>query len=498
MVLQRAPHRARIWGWTKSANETVYVGFDGKIYHNVSSPDTHRWEVTLDPIEASFREYTIIIKTQSDESAVLENILFGDVYLCGGQSNMQFVVSQSINGSEEIAAADKYPYIRVFTVGEGTTSTTPLDDLVTVRQPWSVASAKSIGGGAFDIFSAVCWFFGKNLFDTYGIPIGLISNNWGGTAVQVWCSSDSIKTCSKLAPPPPPNPSSLTSIFMENGIDFGAKDIPVDNSVLYNAMIHPFTPMRIRGVLWYQGESNILPGQGTTTYYSCQFPAMIADWRVKFNLTAQEMPFLFVQLAAYTQLSEGYILLPEIRLAQEVAVQLPYVAMATATDLGDPKSPWGDIHPRYKQEVGRRLALLASGLIYEKKQTGDAGPKHGRVVVSSSYPKAVVELHFMLDGTSPGEILVTKPAVCPYPDPRNCNSFEIMSSDGVWHNATIKLKQGNPSLLELHASADDRNLVPVAVRYGFSNWPLITLFNDLDVPATPFVYYLTPGFFEFQ
>lgn len=125
----------------------------------------------------------------------LEDVYFGDVWLCGGQSNMQMTVNQAFNASEEIALADKYPEIRLFTVGQGNFSSHPVQTLSSITQPWSVASSKSINGNPWAYFSAVCWFFGKNLYDRNKVPLGLISSNWGGTPVQAWSSPESLQRC---------------------------------------------------------------------------------------------------------------------------------------------------------------------------------------------------------------------------------------------------------------------------------------------------------------
>lgn len=166
---------------------------------------------------------------QTGDEVLLQDVLFGDVHLCGGQSNMQFSVAGGLNATAEIEAANDYPLIRVFTVGQKTNSSTPLQELATIEQPWSVASAKSIGDGNWSAFSAVCWFTYRAVHDALGskVPQGLISNNWGGTPIQHWVSPQVLVGCGHNAP----------------------------DSQLWNAMIAPYTvgPMRIRTAIWYQG-----------------------------------------------------------------------------------------------------------------------------------------------------------------------------------------------------------------------------------------------------
>ena len=156
--------------------------------------------------------------------------------------------------------------MRLFTVGQGTRSRAPLPKLGSVVQPWTVASSAAVGGKAWKTFSAVCWLFGKQVHDSVQVPVGLISSNWGGTPIEDWVDEASGKQCSPARPA----------------------------GILYNAMIHPFTvgPMRMTGLTWYQGESNV----GRAQYYSCAFPAMIAGWRAAFQ---QQLWFGFVQIAGY-------------------------------------------------------------------------------------------------------------------------------------------------------------------------------------------------------
>jgi sialate O-acetylesterase len=245
-----------------------------------------------------------------------------------------------------IALAAKYPQIRLFTVGQSTISPTPLATFATIEQQWSVASPASVGNGQWSFFSATCWFFGREMADKLRVPIGLVSTNWGGTYVQAWSSPDALSKCKGASE--------------ENKNTRVAFDGPNPNqpSVLWNAMVVPLLPMRITAVAWYQAEANVSP-QGDLAYI-CQFPAMIQDWSAKMN--SKSFHFYFVQLAPYW--TDDHTSLAGMRLAQEAALLLPYVGMATAVDLGDPTSDVGVIHPRDKQTVGLRLARAALNLSY--------------------------------------------------------------------------------------------------------------------------------------
>eukprot|EP00026_Physarum_polycephalum_P008241 Phypoly_transcript_08320.p1 GENE.Phypoly_transcript_08320~~Phypoly_transcript_08320.p1 ORF type:complete len:348 (+),score=41.52 Phypoly_transcript_08320:40-1083(+) len=300
MVLQRAPAKASIYGLAP-AGENVTVTFNGNSFGTIAASNGE-WSISLPPTEAG-GPYTITVDTAEGDRAVLSNVLFGEVWFCGGQSNMQFTVASAFNATEEIQAANNYPDIRVFSVGEATYSDVPLDMLKTIDLQWSVASAKTIGAGNWSYFSAVCWFTGRYLYEQLKVPVGLVSSNWGGTYIQAWSPPAALAKC-----------NITTSIGNGNNA----------NTVLYNAMIYPFLKMQIKGVLWYQAEQNYVDPQD----YVCMFPTMIQFWRAYFG---QEFPFLFVQVSTPEP--------PQIRQAQLSALPLPGVGFATAVDLSDPTSP---------------------------------------------------------------------------------------------------------------------------------------------------------------
>jgi sialate O-acetylesterase len=172
------------------------------------------WKQTLPPQPATLESTSIAINASTGETALLQNILFGDVYICGGQSNMQFSIAATTNHTAEALLANDYPHIRLFTVGQGTSSESPLQDLQTIQQEWSVANSTTVSnGGDYGPFSAVCWFFGRTIADGLDnqVPLGLISSNWGGTIVEDWSTTDGFYECNQ------PNE---------------------EQGTLYNAMIH--------------------------------------------------------------------------------------------------------------------------------------------------------------------------------------------------------------------------------------------------------------------
>eukprot|EP00731_Ephydatia_muelleri_P021229 Em0013g956a len=296
MVLQRAPRSANIWGYvgvTSGGCDQISVVFNGRTATAKLIQDNStmcRWVVSLPPTSA-IGPFNITAISKISGSISLSDVLFGDVYICSGQSNMQFTVSEVFNASEEIAMAANYPHIRLFTASLQSSST-PVLELLQVEQQWSVASPASVGGPDWGYFSATCWFFGRNLYDQLQYPIGLIDTDWGGTRVEAWSSPDALAKCN----------ASLIRIclclcFSESFISKMEGPDPNTATVLWNAMIYPFLNVTIFGAIWYQGEAN-----AGYTNYNCTFPAMIDDWRAKWYTSSYEntdpmFPFGFVQVS---------------------------------------------------------------------------------------------------------------------------------------------------------------------------------------------------------
>jgi hypothetical protein len=201
MVLQRAPASARVWG-SAPPGTAVSVSLDGERLPTVAADKNGTWRQSLPPTAASSTRTHLLEVTDGVRRTTLSDILFGDVFLCGGQSNMVFAMPAIENATAEIAAASRYPAIRLFTVGEGTGGRTGVAhaqaDLSTVLQPWSRASNVSVAsGGRFGIFSAVCWIFGRTIFEGLGgsVPVGLVASAWGGTRIESWSPDAVFEAC---------------------------------------------------------------------------------------------------------------------------------------------------------------------------------------------------------------------------------------------------------------------------------------------------------------
>ncbi|KAM6045026.1 sialate O-acetylesterase isoform 3-T3 [Theristicus caerulescens] len=286
MVLQKAPAGAVVWGYGEpGASVTVALSEDGglvvmKKTAPVKGP-SGTWTTVLDPMDPG-GPYALTAG-QGSENVTLRDIYFGDVWLCSGQSNMVMTVSQIVNASRELAAAARYPYVRVFAAAPAR-SDVELEDLERIDLPWAIPTAENLGHGNFTYFSAVCWLLGRYLYEALRYPLGLVEAAWGGTPIEAWASRRALRACGL-----PRDAGSVSPQRQLSG--------PQTPSVLWNAMIHPLLNMTLRGVAWYQGEANAFLH---TDLYNCTFPALIADWRRAFHAgsvgqTEPLLPFGFVQ-----------------------------------------------------------------------------------------------------------------------------------------------------------------------------------------------------------
>lgn len=456
MVLQRAPASAVVWGNTQPGS-TVTTTFDGKVYMSIADSDGW-WRQKLPPMLASMDSYNLTFLSSNGQNGTLNDVLFGDVYICGGQSNMQFSMGSVTNVSTERQMANAYPNIRLFTVGQGTKSDLPLGDLQTIVQEWAVASNKTIVGG--DYFSAVCWFFGRQISDAlspaHEVPIGLISNNWGGTAVELWSTPGAFKACNRTEA----------------------------SGSLYNAMIHPYTvgPMAVSGFTWYQGEANTRDDKSASDY-ACLFPAMISEWRKAFDNPSAY--FGFVQLSTWCGDPEG---IAAMRDAQLAALALPKVGYATNADHG----AGCNIHPPYKQYCGERLGNSALALQYGRDVAWKS-PSFASAAVNASI--AWVSVIIRLQDVS-GAGLTTD--VYPYnyisdvnctalnaKTPGTCGWAAVKLADKGWLNATVSVAPGGQGLM-LNTTCIKCYGPVIGTQYAWGAIPLMSAYDrGTGLPVLP-------------
>ncbi len=304
------------------------------------------------------------VKVSGKNTITLHDVLIGEVWVCSGQSNMQFDVHSVTNAKHEIAAAT-HLQIRLFTVPM-LAATQPVDD---VDAYWKECTPYSVPS-----FSAVAYFFGRSLHEQLGVPIGLIDTSWGGTRIEPWTPPVGFRSVPAVA-------SILTDMDHGQAVKRAAKSRKEKKGMpsqqiptrLYNGMIHPLVPFAIRGAIWYQGESNV--GEGML--YFDKMKALIMGWRSVWN--EGDFPFYYVQLAPFRYGKADPTALPRIWEAQTAALSVPDTGMAVINDIGNVTN----IHPQDKQDVGKRLALWALAKNYGK-QIVYSGPLYKSMSVDGS------------------------------------------------------------------------------------------------------------------
>lgn len=449
MVLQR-DMEVKIWG-RADQNESVIVRINNQEKKIVAGSEG-TWQVKLDAMAYGGPfEMTI----EGKNTIVLKNILIGDVWICSGQSNMEWRVQNSNYAQEEIAAAN-FPEIRLFDV-KHRMAAEPKDNLA--DEKWQICSPKTISA-----FSAVGYFFGQELYKNLNIPIGLISTNWGGTVSETWTSAGTISEFSEFDE----KMKKLKSINidkMPEQAQIGPNSFP---TLLYNGMVYPLLSYAIKGAIWYQGESNA----GRAFQYRKLFPAMITDWRKSWG--QGDFPFFFVQLANFRQpvAKPEESTWAELREAQNMALQLPNTGVAVIIDIGEAE----DIHPTNKQDVGYRLALAARKIAY-----GQDLVYSGPIYKSMQIEEDKIRIKFSNTGSG----LIVK-------DPYGyLKGFSISGNDHkfVWAKA---FQDGNDIIVY-----SDKMTKPVAVRYGWADNPHdVNLYNREGLPASPFRTDDWPGITE--
>lgn len=469
VLLQDSP--ANVWGWA-DPQEKVTVAFAGKTAEAVADADG-KWSVKLEGLAPSAEGE---MKISGKNQLAVKNVAVGEVWVGSGQSNMEWRVSSSTNAEQEIAAAN-FPKIRMFTVQRAPKATPQAD----CQGKWEVCTPSTVGG-----FSAVAYFFGRNLHQSLQVPIGLIHSSWGGTPAEFWTPTDVLsvdqdfqgffqgwetakanypkakanhekaveawkiaaETAKTAGQPIPRQPNEP-----RGGTDFGSP------GCLYNGMIAPLLPYTIRGAIWYQGESNA----GNAQLYRKLFPTMITSWRQRWNVG--EFPFLFVQLANFNARKVPPTGQPEdsnwaaLREAQLMTLNLKNTGMAVAIDIGEAD----DIHPRNKQDVGRRLGLAAQATVYYK-EVEFSGP----LFTSAQEEDGKMRLSFRhAEGLKAA-------------DGGKLKGFAIAGEDRkfVWAEAEI---QGDHVVLQ-----SPQVPKPVAVRYAWADNPECNLVNAASLPASPF------------
>lgn len=428
MVLQRNDTVA-IWGKDSPKTKIFVRGSWGKESEGVADKNG-RWKVNIITPEAG-GPYTVTIKGSSTKT--INNVLIGEVWLCSGQSNMQMPVKGYINmpifGSLEALVKSKNPDIRLFQV-EKNASIEPLDD---VEGKWVSSSASSLQD-----FSALAYFFGKNLNEVLDVPIGLIHTSWGGSRAEAWTDKETLLKINEKIQIPVEVPEERVN------------KVPC---LLYNAMLHPFEGFGMRGVIWYQGESNVR----RASEYSQLFSSMISSWRQKWN---DDFSFYFAQIAPYNYGEERNSAF--LREAQLQTMQsLKKTGMVVTLDVGN----CTNIHPGNKKTVADRLTYWALAKDYNIEGIPFSGPVFKEIKAEKNF--LILSFRYAENGlTSLGKGLT---------------GFEIAGSDKIFYPAQAEI-QRNKTIIVWSQNVEN----PVAVRYAFGNCVEGTLYNNYGLPASSF------------
>jgi len=471
MVLQQARQLA-IWG-TADAGEQITVTL-GEQKESATADSSGSWKVALGPLKTGGPfEMTVAGKNV----VTIHNVLVGEVWVCSGQSNMEFAVWNhgvfgGVRNAEQEVANANFPLLRLFIVKKAVAGR-PQND---VQGQWVVASPATVGS-----FSAVGYFFGRDLYQAMKFPVGLIDTSWGGTEAEAWTSDEALEAGPDLkvaADSWRQRIAEFPHVLEEYAQRLGEweksaeeaessgkvalpfPDAPKDprsyswrDAGLWNGMVAPLTPFAIAGVIWYQGESNAPFGY----QYRKVFATMIQQWRSSWG--EGDFPFLFVQLASFSVAGQPPETWPVLRESQEKTLALPKTGMAVAIDIGESY----DIHPKNKQEVGRRLALAAEAIAYGRKieyrgpTFKSARPDQGTLRVQFTHVAGGLEVR--------GPRLM---------------GFEIAGEDQQFFPAEAKIAGSEVVLSSSRVSN------PVAVRYAWANDPKCNLANKVGLPAPPF------------
>ena len=467
-----------VWGWAQP-NEKVTVEISGAS-QQVQANERGEWKAVLPAMKAG-GPYTLTVSGSS--TVRFEDVMIGEVWLCSGQSNMEMGIGMCKDAKEEIAAAD-YPGIRLLKVAKSW-KPMPEDD---IGGEWKVCTPKTVAEGGWGGFSACAYYFGRELHKKLGVAVGLIDSSWGGTCIETWTPPEGFAAVPALKqeyelvqlgdPRTPAHQQRLEQVLQETERWLAAarKALTERNLVpamptypaelqpphdvqnptaLYNGQIHPLQPFGLRGAIWYQGESN----SGEGMMYAEHTKALVGGWRQVWG--EGDFPFYFVQIAPFDYHRDPEIT-AEFWEAQAAAQAVPNTGMAVITDIGDLK----DIHPKNKQEVGRRLALWALAKTYGQDKLVYSGPVFKAMTIEGD------KLRLSFDHVGGG--LASR-------DGQPLNWFEVIDADeGGFVKAEAKIDGATVVL-----SAPDVKH-PVAMRFAWSSMAEPNFMNAEGLPAGAF------------
>jgi sialate O-acetylesterase len=440
MVLQQN-REVNFWGWADPGEEVTVTGSWNGEPVMTASDENGKWSLELQTPVATTDCNSYSVTISGNNTITLTEVLVGEVWLLSGQSNMDMPLNGwpdadppcPVEGGEEAIATANYPDIRLIIIG-WKASATPQDDF---KDNWINATWTACTPASARWFSAIGYFFGRDLFENLSIPVGLIACAWGGSPCEAWTSAEALEYVPDFQGQGPWIPENENDNWTPTG--------------LYNGMIAPLIPFTIAGALWYQGESNYWQARQLTEL----FPAMIHGWRKDWQ--QGDFPFYFVQLAPWG----GYGgLLPEFWEAQASVLPLENTGMVVTLDVGN----FDNVHPEKKEPVGQRLALWAKARLYGYEDVVYSGPVYSSMQVEDD--RIRLSFDYAESGLKAGY--------------DSLKLFEIAGADEMYYRASAQI-EGNEVIVR-----SDNVPEPVNVRYAWLDTATASLYNNADLPAAPF------------
>lgn len=466
MVLQRDAS-VPVWGWAEPGEE-VSVSVAGQTKSTKAGADG-KWMVKFSNLKSAGAK-TLTVKGKN--TITINDVLIGEVWLGSGQSNMAMAVNRAKDFEQEQAGA-KLPLVRMFKEESGPATTAQAEG----KGKWVACAPDTVG-----TFSATLYFFGREIHKTLGVPVGLINSSVGGTPIESWIAPEAQRASKELKPFFDAAEKESAEIASEDAVKRyeralanwteAAKKARAEKKAaprkprdpretagrkgnvggLFNGKIAPLIPYAIRGALWYQGEANSTPAKAP--FYEHHLKLLVSDWRARWGY---DFPFAWAQLPNFAGAGRDW---PAVREAMLKTLALSKTGMGINIDIGDEN----DIHPKNKQEVGRRLSLWALGTVYGKKVPATSGPLPDGHKVRGN------EITLSFKHTDGG--LVAQGG--------ELKGFVIAGEDKQWKPAMARIEKDKVIV----SSPDVKQ--PVAVRYAWENFPTCNLFNGAGLPATPF------------
>lgn len=431
MVLQEKSS-VRLWGWADPRTEVMIVPSWGCDTIRVKSGGDTRWNATVETPSAADTPYSIVFKTKKAEIRI-DDVLIGQVWLCGGQSNMQWSAARGIADMKAELKKPMNPQLRLFTVTNNS-SAWYQDDCV---GEWKVCDSESA-----EWFSAVGYFFGKSIASAINQPVGLVNASWGGSPIETWIPASDMKKIPGLEDEWKKNRKSRGY-----GFRIGS---------MFNAMIYPITKMTLAGVIWYQGEANI----NNNERYADMFSLLIDSWRKRFKA---ELPFYFVQIAPYAKYKNEYAAAALREQQAIVAATKEKTGMVVVSDLVDDVN---NIHPKYKQEVGSRLANFALAEVYGQNVGKYEHARFAEMKVKGR--RAFISFYYADGGVTTNG--------------KRVEALEICDESMNFVPASAIVDEGKGELIVWAESVKK----PYAVRYAYSNGAVGNLKDAAGLPVAPF------------